>query len=293
MLSLSVAAVSLLSLVDASPALDKRASCACGYKDENGRIWREAILADFTSNYANALSYFTPVTAAPTLHSGTTYYMSYSPNNVIQHNDGLGLVTRAFSGSPSSSNAISSAEIDSNRHDILYGTFRMRATVPTVPGVCFGFFTYYQNSDGSGVQETDIEFLSSDPVYYDTIHYTNQPGNVNGVTDPAAAKVVTTSADLTAFNNHRWDWVPGSSTFFVNGAQTAQITKNVPKIGSTLIANVWSDGGSGWTHGPPTADAIATVYHINAYFNSTTLSEATFNSQCVAAGRPAACSVIA
>lgn len=121
--------------------------------------------------------------------------MQYSPNNVIQYNSGLGLVTRAFTSA--SNNIISTAEIDSNRHDILYGTFRMRATIPTVPGVCFGFFTYYQNSDGSGVQETDIEFLSSDPVYYDTIHYTNQPGNVNGVTDPAAAKVATVSADLT------------------------------------------------------------------------------------------------
>lgn len=31
--------LSLSGLVHASPALDKRASCACGYKDESGRIW--------------------------------------------------------------------------------------------------------------------------------------------------------------------------------------------------------------------------------------------------------------
>ena len=30
------------------------------------------------------------------------------------------------------------AEIDSKRGDILYGTFRMRAQIPSVPGVCFG-----------------------------------------------------------------------------------------------------------------------------------------------------------
>lgn len=41
MLGLFVTAcfLSLSSLAHASPALDKRASCACGYKDESGRIW--------------------------------------------------------------------------------------------------------------------------------------------------------------------------------------------------------------------------------------------------------------
>lgn len=121
--------------------------------------------------------------------------MQYSPNNVIQHNSGLGLVTRAFTSA--SNNIVSAAEIDTHRSDIQYGTFRMRAVVPTVPGVCMGFFSYHQNSDGSNVQEIDIEFLSSDPNYYDTIHYTNQPGSVGGVPDSNAAKVVTVSQDLT------------------------------------------------------------------------------------------------
>lgn len=166
--------------------------------------------------------------------------MQYSPGNVIQYNSGLGLVTRAFT--TSSNNIISTAEIDTFRSDILFGTFRMRAVVPTVPGVCMGFFSYHQDSDGSNVQETDIEFLSSDPNYYDTIHYTNQPGSVGGVTDPDAAKVVTVQQDLTcvcqpsrteyrqlilefftnsAFHNHRFDWTPTASTFFVDGVQTS------------------------------------------------------------------------
>lgn len=122
-----------------------------------------------------------------------TFSLEYSPNNVVSYNDGLGLITRAGA----TNNIISSAEIDSKRGDILYGTFRMRATVPTVPGVCMGFFSYYQNSDGTGVQETDIEFLSSDPLYYETIHYTNQPGTVNGVVDTNAYKIATVNADLT------------------------------------------------------------------------------------------------
>jgi beta-glucanase (GH16 family) len=60
----------------------------------------------------------------------------------------------------------------------------MRSVVPTVPGVVFGFFTYR-----SDTAEQDIEFLSSDPDYYQHVYYTNQPGHPNGVVDPDAAKV--------------------------------------------------------------------------------------------------------
>jgi len=276
----------------ATPAAERRAaSCACGYKDESGAIWREGIVADFTSDYTGALSNFSPVDSTATQHDGTTYLMKYDSANVAPFNSGLGLTTKAFTSA--SGNTIHSAEIDSKRSDIKYGTFRMRAQVPHIPGVCLGFFTYHQNADGSNVQETDIEFLSSDPDYSHTIHYTNQPGTVNGNVDPNAYHVVTTTVDLTAFQNHRFDWLPTISKFYVNGAQTTTLTKNVPQVGSTLIANVWSDGGSGWTKGPPTQDAVGTIFHIYAYFNSTTLTEATFNSQCVAAGRPAACSVLA
>jgi beta-glucanase (GH16 family) len=63
------------------------------------------------------------------------------------------------------------------RKDILYGTFRTKAGVPSVPGVVFGFFTYI-----TGTQEQDIEFLSADDDYYQHVHYTNQPGQTSGAT---------------------------------------------------------------------------------------------------------------
>jgi len=59
--------------------------------------------------------------------------------------------------------------------------------------VCFGFFTFKDN-----VNEADIEFLTSDANYYQTVHYTNQPGLLNGDTDPNAAKQITVAgADFT------------------------------------------------------------------------------------------------
>lgn len=86
-------------------------------------------------------------------------------SNVFSYNYGLGLRTSKYNGA----GTVYTSEIDTLRADIQFGTFRTRATVPTVPGVCFGFFSYHQNSDGTNVQETDIEFLSSDAAYYDTI----------------------------------------------------------------------------------------------------------------------------
>lgn len=92
------------------------------------------------------------------------------------------------------------------------------------------------------------------------------------------------------FGEHRFDWLPGQTLFYYNGAQTDSLTKNVPKVGSNIIANVWSTGGP-WTKGPPTKDAIATIQYIKMYFNGTNFGEAAFNSQCRAAGNVAKCRI--
>lgn len=268
----------------ANPCPRAVASCPCGYRDSNGNIWRETIVSDFTQA-AGALAALQnnwiistdnqPQTVGPKIA------IQYATANVMQYNDALGLKASAYDGSGS----IQSAEIFTQRQDIQYGTFRMRAAVPTVPGVVFGFFSYIND-----VQEQDIEFLSSDADYYQHVHYTNQPGSSDGVVDPAAAKdIVIPGADFTAFGEHRFDWLPSESKYYYNGAQTASITKNVPTTPSEIILNVWSNGDPGFSKGPPTADAIATVQWVQMYFNSTSLSESQFVSSCNAAGNAAKC----
>jgi len=262
--------------------LQARAACPCGYQDSNGAVWREAIEADFTTSYTTALSNFAVQTWGSQRGS---YYMQNTAANVYSYNDGLGVKTSGYDDS----GTIKVGEIDTTRSDILYGSFRIYATVPSVPGVCFGFFTYE-----SDTQEADIEILTSDTEYYRTVHYTNQPGLVDGDTDPDAAKTIVipgTDIDFTAFGWHRLDWTPSQTAFYYNNQLETTITKNVPTSASTLIFNVWSDGGTGWTQGPPTADAISTVYYINAYFNSTSLDDSTWKATCAAAGNVAPCAV--
>ncbi|KAJ6461335.1 concanavalin A-like lectin/glucanase domain-containing protein [Mycena sanguinolenta] len=269
-------------------------SCPCGYKDSNGHVWREAIVSTFTQDAGALAAVNADWIIAPDLQvqSGhATANIQYTPANVFQYQDALGLKASAYDNSGS----VKCAEIFTNRADILYGSFRMQAQVPSVPGAVFGFFTYI-----SGTQEQDIEFLSSDTNYYQQVHYTNQPGNVNGNPDPDAAKdIVVPGADFTTFGVHRIDWLPASTTYSYSGnsdsgtpiTSTTTITKNVPTTPSEFIINVWSNGDPGWSHGPPTADAIATVHYANLYFNSTSLSAASFNSACSAAGNVAPCSV--
>ncbi|KAG8769120.1 hypothetical protein FRC15_004770 [Serendipita sp. 397] len=167
-----------------------RAACECGYIDSQGHVWREALVANFTQS-AGALAALQKdwqISNWDIPQEGNKV-IRYTPNNVFQHNDALGIKVSAYSGS----GPVNSGEITTLRSDIKYGTFRMRAVVPTVPGVVFGFFTYI-----SETQEQDIEFLSSDPNYYQTVHYTNQPGLIDGDVDPAATRdVVVPGADFT------------------------------------------------------------------------------------------------
>ncbi|KAJ6605669.1 concanavalin A-like lectin/glucanase domain-containing protein [Mycena sp. CBHHK59/15] len=271
---------SLLAVFFASSTVSAQ-SCPCGYRDSSGHTWREAIVSTFTQD-AGALAAVDADWIIATDHEDQptgTAAIQYVAANVMEFQDALGLKASAYDGSGS----VKSAEIFTQRSDILYGSFRMQAQVPSVPGVVFGFFTYITET-----QEQDIEFLSSDVDYYQRLHYTNQPGQLqNSDPDPDAAKdVVIPGADLLAVHV-QWR----TPTNHPSEQSTTIITKNVPTTPSEFVLNVWSNGDANFSKGPPTADAIATVHYVHLYFNSTTLSAATFASACSAAGNVAPCSI--
>ncbi|KAJ7894194.1 concanavalin A-like lectin/glucanase domain-containing protein [Mycena olivaceomarginata] len=269
-------------------------SCFCGYKDSSGHVWREAIVSTFTQN-AGALAAVSADWVVATdleVQGGTaTANIQYFTANVFQYNDALGLKASAHT-----SGSQKCAEIFTQRSDILYGSFRMQAQVPSVPGVVFGFFTYFNDT-----QEQDIEFLSSDSDYYQHLYYTNQPGQLpNGDVNPLSAKnVVIPGADFTRFGVHRFDWLPATTTYSYAGTtnsgatitSSTAITTFVPTTPAEFVINVWSNGDPNFSKGPPTADAIATVQYVHLYFNSTTFSATSFINQCNAHGNVAPCNV--
>ncbi|KAF7319397.1 Concanavalin A-like lectin/glucanase [Mycena chlorophos] len=276
----------LLPFVLSLTGVARAASCPCGYKDSNGNVWREAIQSDFTQASGALAAVNANWIVSTDLEEQSPLHIQYTASNVFEYQDALGLQASAYTGS----GTVNCAQIFTNRKDILYGSFRMRAQVPSVPGVVFGFFTYIDDS-----QEQDIEFLSYESDYYQSVWYTDQPGSTAG----ASKNVIVPGADFTTFGNHRLDWLPSKTVYSYSGngdsgaavSSSTTISVNVPTTPSEFILNVWSNGDPGWSNGPPTANAIATVQYVDLYFNSTSLSAASFSATCAAAGHVAPCSV--
>ncbi|KAB8077942.1 concanavalin A-like lectin/glucanase domain-containing protein [Aspergillus leporis] len=119
---------------------------------------------------------------------------------------------------------------------------RPRPTNNTIPkGACIGLFTYH-----SKTCESDIEILTSDPP--NTIHYSNQP-DYDPITDtvvPGAGSEVNLTTPWTAWTTHRLDWLRERSVWYADGSMAVEKTYGVPDRPSTVVLNLWSDGGV-WT----------------------------------------------
>lgn len=75
------------------------------------------------------------------------------------------------------------------------------------------------------------------------VQYTNQPGTVDGEEQPEATRVVQLASPWTEWQEHRYDWTPGSSDWFVDGEKVASIQFQAPTSPLSVLMNVWSDGG--------------------------------------------------
>jgi beta-glucanase (GH16 family) len=135
----------------------------------------------------------------------------------------------------------STAEVESRDADYQYLSVRMRARTRGASGAVTALFTYKGSDDPNLVQEADIEIrtLTNATV----VQYTNQPGTVDGEDVDAATRVVSLPGPWTEWQEHRYDWTPGSSDWFVDGQKVASIQFQAPTSPLSVILNVWSDGG--------------------------------------------------
>ncbi|KAK0710976.1 concanavalin A-like lectin/glucanase domain-containing protein [Lasiosphaeris hirsuta] len=164
------------------------------------------------------------------------------------------------------------AEIDTQRLDVSWGTFRASMKVTGVPGTCAAFFWYFNDT-----QEIDMEFLSKD------FNATNSSYPINLVLQSREAatdgynaaqtghfvKAYLPFNPTTAFHEYRIDYLPGRVYFYADGALLAEMQgPAVPVSPGHLILQHWSNGNPFWSGGPPTQDAVLTVEYVKAYFNS-------------------------
>jgi beta-glucanase (GH16 family) len=131
------------------------------------------------------------------------------------------------------------AEIDFASTDVLYASIRAQVRVMGDAGAVAGIFTYHNDTS-----ESDIEIITRDEQ--SNIHYSNQP-----TTDDESHVIPGSTFNVTITGNKNWtdwqtyrlDWLPGHTVWYVNGIQTASTTVNVPQEPSSIILNMWSNGG--------------------------------------------------
>lgn len=204
-------------------------------------------LASFPTNDLIISTY--PIGSSP-------YTQLYTTSNVAIERGTLQLkVPGGQTASP-----ILGSEISTQVEDILYGSVRTTMKASTVAGTCHGAFFYKDNNN-----EMDIEVITGDT--FKGLHYTNQ--RANGNTENSTHPITLPSNATTDFLEHRIDWVPGHTDFYLDGTLQASFTENVPFTAGTWLWNNWSDGDPGWTGAPPLEDSIMEISKIEMYYNRT------------------------
>lgn len=234
---------------------------------KQGCLWQVPNVGGFTTNVKIDYSAFNTIpgdfVASPytVAANGAPYSRRFDLSNVqyvpLQY---LALtVPGGQSASP-----ISSAQLQTEYGDILYGSVRTVAMVSPVGGTTHGF-TMYSND----FQEVDLAFLT----YNDgQVHYTNEP---NSYSSPTTSFVGTAPADAaTTYHEYRVDWTAGQTSFYIDSVLQRTITTNAPSTPGFWIWNNWSNGGA-WTGGPPATNNVLKIQSINAYFNRTSITSTT------------------
>ncbi|KAI9733210.1 MAG: hypothetical protein M1818_007328 [Claussenomyces sp. TS43310] len=173
---------------------------------------------------------------------------------------------------------VPTSQLDSTRTDLLWGSYRAAMKLTDVPGTCGAFFWYFNDS-----QEIDMEFLSSEF----NAGINSFPVNLVMQSSKSAAQgyqnigknfiVANLPFDPTrGYHEYRIDFIPGNVIFYADSHVLANMnTSAVPTEAGHLILEHWSNGGSGWSYGPPVTDAVLAVSYVKAYFNSSLASRQT------------------
>lgn len=168
---------------------------------------------------------------------------------------------------------VPSAEIVSERDDILYGSFRIAMKTTAINGTCSAFFSYRNDS-----QEVDLEILSADqhsdsgdwPIHL-VVQNTTATASPNyaGSSQMIYQMAFPPGGTVANYHEYRFDWLPERIDYYVNGFHAWTTTENIPSTPGRIHFSHWSNGNPGWSMGPPMQDAVLTVSYVKAYFNST------------------------
>ncbi|KAJ2976917.1 hypothetical protein NQ176_g4665 [Zarea fungicola] len=240
-------------------------------------VWRIQTWERLTGNAATSgRSKKGPSTDATVhmINSASNIYIEKAGSNDGIGNDNSTLATFLTMRTRRLKDFQTAAEFESASGNYRFASLRMLARTVGAPGACTAMFTYHGSDNPAKVQEADIEILTKDPV--SVIQYTNQPSDL-----PDTGEILEATRNATLPKGllwsdwavHRLDWTPERSVWYVNEFEVASIQFQVPRDGSTINFNAWSDGGS-WT-GNMTKDteAFLQIQWIEILYNNTDIAK--------------------
>ncbi|QDS77245.1 hypothetical protein FKW77_003266 [Venturia effusa] len=250
------------------------ATCECGFSINSTdsplhQIFTEFIETDFTDG---TLGGWVPQTYSVSKDvSRGPYGKIASVKMAIPTKEGLELWVEGLS--KDSGGSILMAEISTHRSDMIYGSFRVKAKMTDVPGTCAGFFWYSNDT-----QEIDMEFLSKQYANFGIVNLVNQSpksqaAGFNAASTPGFKVQHLPFRPDSDFHEYRFDWMPGSITYYADGIPLQVFTQDLPGSPGHVILNHWSNGDPGWSGGPPTQDTAVTIEYARLYFNSSDARE--------------------
>ncbi|KAL9583923.1 MAG: hypothetical protein Q9212_002421 [Teloschistes hypoglaucus] len=273
------------------------ADCECGYT-VNGTLYTDLVESDFLHIKDISQAGWMPqkYTVNPALARGP-FGKDANPNQIAMNplkskydwageginggDAGAQVIVRG--GTPAKGGMIPMGEMDTNRTDMLYGSFRAGVKLTGLPGTCGAFFWYRNDS-----QEIDMEFLSQQ------FNASSHPVNLVLQSEASiaagydAVKTGTFQIHQLPFNpsggfhEYRFDWFPDRVEFYADGVLLRTMSGDgVPTSPGHMTLSQWSNGDPNWSAGPPTEDAIMTVNYAKGYFNSSdTQRQKDFTKRC-------------
>lgn len=171
-----------------------------------------------------------------------------------------------------------------------YISLRLFARIQSsAPGAVAGMFTYTclssdatcASANSTAVQEADIEILTSGPQ--NKVQLTNQPSvDAAGNSIPQSSLNATISTGTWAeWVEYRFDWTPTTSRWYANGSELGAISFQTPKAPSSLILNMWSDGGIWSGVMPVGGEARLQIQWIQLLFNESTQTQKRNQGGCI------------
>ncbi|PQE33558.1 glycoside hydrolase family 16 protein [Rutstroemia sp. NJR-2017a WRK4] len=191
----------------------------------------------------------------------------------------------SVSGGIPANGYVKTAELDSMREDLLWGTYRTAMKLTLNPGTCSAFFWYFNDS-----QEIDMEFLSSQfnrenntfPVNLVLQSVQSVHAGYNAANTGNYVVANLPFDPTTGYHEYRFDFIPNNVIFYADGQVLAKMNSSaVPTSPGHMILTQWSNGNPQWSSGPPTEDTSISVSYVKAYFNSSDPMRASaFNKRC-------------